>query len=179
MASFNTRVDRMTELLNDQDILIGLGDGGAHLDMLCDSGYPTYLLGTWVRERKALTLEEAVRRMTSDPADFFGIRDRGRLAPGLAADIAIFDPATVGSVGPPRAALRPARRREAHGDAPAGHRVHDRQRRSDSGEGRTSPAPRPERRRAPERGAWARDPPPLVPRATGAPGDGAPATCGR
>jgi len=101
MQSFNTRVDRMTELLNDPSILIGLGDGGAHLDMLCDSGYPTYVLGTWVRERKALTLEEAVRRMTSDPADFFGIRDRGRLRPGLAADIAIFDPATVGSVGRP------------------------------------------------------------------------------
>jgi N-acyl-D-amino-acid deacylase len=101
MTSFNTRVDRMTELLNDPSVLIGLGDGGAHLDMLCDSGYPTYVLGTWVRERKALTLEEAVRRMTSDPADFFGIKDRGRLRPGLAADIAIFDPATVASVGRP------------------------------------------------------------------------------
>ena len=51
MTSFNTRVDRMTELLNNPAILIGLGDGGAHVDMLCDSGYPTYLLGTWVRER--------------------------------------------------------------------------------------------------------------------------------
>jgi N-acyl-D-amino-acid deacylase len=97
MTSFNTRVDRMTEILNNPAILIGLGDGGAHVDMLCDSGYPTYLLGTWVRERGALTLEEGVRRLTSDPADFYGIRDRGRLKPGLAADIAIFDPATVGS----------------------------------------------------------------------------------
>jgi N-acyl-D-aspartate/D-glutamate deacylase len=82
-------------------MLLGLGDGGAHLDMLCDSGYPTYVLGTWVRERKVLTLEHAVQRMTSDPADFFGIRDRGRLREGLAADLAIFDPATVGSVGRP------------------------------------------------------------------------------
>jgi N-acyl-D-aspartate/D-glutamate deacylase len=97
MTSFNTRVDRMTELLNNPSILIGLGDGGAHVDMLCDAGYPTYLLGTWVRERGALTLEEAVRRLTSDPADLFGIRDRGRLLAGLAADVAIFDPATVGS----------------------------------------------------------------------------------
>ena len=97
MQSFNTRVDRMTEILNDPSILIGLGDGGAHLDMLCDSAYPTYVLGTWVRERKALPLVEAVRRMTSDPADFFGIRDRGRLKAGLAADLAIFDLATVGS----------------------------------------------------------------------------------
>ena len=97
MASFNTRVDRMTELLNDPNILIGLGDGGAHVDMLCDSGYPTYLLGTWVREREVLSLEEAIRRLTSDPADLFGITDRGRLYPGLAADIVVFDPSTVGS----------------------------------------------------------------------------------
>ena len=97
MASFNTRVDRMAEILNDKRVLVALGDGGAHVDMLCDAGYPTYLLGTWVRERQALTLEEGVRRLTSDPADVFGIRDRGRLAPGLAADLVIFDAARVGS----------------------------------------------------------------------------------
>jgi N-acyl-D-amino-acid deacylase len=101
VQSWNTRVDRMTEMLNDRSILLGLGDGGAHLDMLCDSGYPTYVLGTWVRERKALTLEEAVRRMTSDPADFYGIKDRGRIAPGMAADLVLFDPATVGSAERP------------------------------------------------------------------------------
>ena len=111
MASYNTRVDRMAEILNDPAVLIGLGDGGAHVDMLCDSGYPTYVLGTWVRERKVLTLEHAIQRMTADPADFFGIRDRGRLAPGLAADIAIFDPATVGS------AARPERRYDLPGGA--------------------------------------------------------------
>jgi len=104
IKSFNTRVDRMTELLNDPSILIGLGDGGAHVDMLCDSGYPTYLLGTWVRDRQAITLEEGVRRLTSDPADFFGIRDRGRIRSGLGADITIFDPNSVGS--PERAERR-------------------------------------------------------------------------
>jgi N-acyl-D-amino-acid deacylase len=97
MQSFNTREDRMAEILNNRDMLLGLGDGGAHLDMLCDSSYPTYVLGTWVREKKVLTLEEAVRRMTSDPADFFGIKDRGRIKPGLAADLVLFDPATIGS----------------------------------------------------------------------------------
>jgi N-acyl-D-amino-acid deacylase len=111
MTSFNNRVDRMAEILNNPAMLLGLGDGGAHLDMLCDSGYPSYMLGTWVREKKVLTLEEAVRRMTSDPADFFGIRDRGRLKPGLAADLAIFDPATVGSLG------RPERRYDLPGGA--------------------------------------------------------------
>jgi len=101
MKSFNNRVDRMAEMLNDKSILLGLGDGGAHLDMLCDSGYPTYVLGTWVRERKVLTLEEAIRRMTSDPADLFGIRDRGRIKPGLAADLVIFSAEEVASGGRP------------------------------------------------------------------------------
>ena len=97
--------------------------------MLCDCGYPTYLLGTWVREQQALTLEEAVRRLTADPADFFGIRDRGRLQAGLAADIAIFDPATVGS------ANRGERRYDLPGGAKRmvmpsrGVQLHDRQRR--------------------------------------------------
>jgi len=101
MQSFNSRADRMAEILNDPSVLLGLGDGGAHLDMLCDSGYPTYVLGTWVREKKVLTLEEAVRRMTSDPADFFGIRDRGRIKAGLAADIAIFSEKEIASGGRP------------------------------------------------------------------------------
>jgi N-acyl-D-aspartate/D-glutamate deacylase len=101
MQSFNTRADRMAEILRNKDMLLGLGDGGAHLDMLCDSGYPTYVLGTWVRERKVLSLEEGVRRMTSDPADFFGIRDRGRLQPGLAADVVIFSEKDIASGGRP------------------------------------------------------------------------------
>src|SRR3989440_3471968 len=101
VQSWNTRADRMAELLNDRSVLLGLGDGGAHLCMLCDSGYPTYVLGTWVRERKVLSLEEAVRRMTSDPADFFGIKDRGRLKPGLAADVVIFSEKEIGSGGRP------------------------------------------------------------------------------
>ena len=97
MASWNTREDRMRELLNNKSILMALGDGGAHVDMLCDAGYPTYLLGTWVREKEALTLEEGVRKLTSDPADLFGLKDRGRLAKGVPADVAIFDPAAIGS----------------------------------------------------------------------------------
>jgi N-acyl-D-amino-acid deacylase len=97
LSTFNHRVDRMKEILANPDFLLGLGDGGAHVDMLCDSGYPTYLLGTWVREHQALTLEQGVRRLTADPADFYGIKDRGRLKVGLAGDITIFDPSTVGS----------------------------------------------------------------------------------
>jgi N-acyl-D-amino-acid deacylase len=97
LAQFNTNLPRVAENLNDPNVLIALGDGGAHVDMLCDAGYPTYLLGTWVRERQIMSLEQAVARLTAQPADLFGITGRGRLAVGNAADIAIFDPDTIGS----------------------------------------------------------------------------------
>ena len=92
--------------------MIGLSDGGAHVDMLCDAGYCTYLLGKWVRERQAVTLEFAIKRITSEPADFFGVKDRGRLLPGMAADITILDYNTVDS----------AKRAEMRKDLPGGGR---------------------------------------------------------
>jgi N-acyl-D-aspartate/D-glutamate deacylase len=67
------------------------------VSILCNAGYTTEMLGDLVRERGLLSLELAVKRLTSEPADFFGLSDRGRLKPGLAADLAIFDPSTVGS----------------------------------------------------------------------------------
>jgi N-acyl-D-amino-acid deacylase len=85
----------VTKLINNPDLMLGLADGGAHVVQLCDAGYPTYVLGRWVRERKAIPLEYAVKKLTSQPADVFGLGDRGRLAPGKAADIAVFDLATV------------------------------------------------------------------------------------
>jgi N-acyl-D-amino-acid deacylase len=85
------------ELLGDPRTLLGVSDGGAHVDMLCDAGYPTNLLGEWVRDKGLLSLEHAVKRMTSEPADFFGIKRRGRIAAGNAADLVIFDPATINS----------------------------------------------------------------------------------
>jgi len=97
LAQFNVDLKRVTENLVDPRVLIALGDGGAHVDMLCDAGYPTYLLGTWVRERQIMSLEQAVTRLTAQPADLFGIKGRGRLAAGNAADIAIFDPENIGS----------------------------------------------------------------------------------
>ena len=94
----NTNRERIPELLRDSArTLVGLSDGGAHVDMFCEAGYTTYMLGYWVRERKALTLEHAIKRMTSEPADFFGIKDRGRLQKGLAADVVVFDPARINS----------------------------------------------------------------------------------
>ncbi len=94
---FNGNADRLGELVADPRVLIGLSDGGAHVDMLCDAGYPTFLLGTWVRERQVITLERAVQRITSEPARLFGLTDRGVLAPGRAADLAIFDADRIGS----------------------------------------------------------------------------------
>jgi len=108
--AFNINAERVGKLINDPRTLIGLSDGGAHVNMLCDAGYCTFLLGTWVRERGAITLEYAVKRITSEPADFFGIKDRGRLVAGAAADITIFDYNTVGS----------AQRGEMRADLPGG-----------------------------------------------------------
>lgn len=93
----NTDPAALAEVLRDSRTMIGLSDAGAHLDMLCESGYTTYLLGHWVREERALTLERAIQRITSEPADFFGFKDRGRLQAGAAADIVIFDEDTVNS----------------------------------------------------------------------------------
>jgi len=104
------RFDVPEDLLADSRTMIGLSDGGAHVDMLCDAGYCTELLGSAVREKQLMSLELAVKRLTSEPADFFGIRNRGRLAVGQAADIAIFDFNTVGS-----RAERPEVRRDLPG----------------------------------------------------------------
>jgi N-acyl-D-amino-acid deacylase len=97
MPLLDINEERVAKKFSDPRTMIGISDGGAHVDMLCNAGYPTYLLGTFVRERQALGLEHAVRRITSEPAAFFGMSDRGRLAPGMAADITIFDFDTIGS----------------------------------------------------------------------------------
>jgi N-acyl-D-amino-acid deacylase len=97
VALLNNNRKRVGKLVGDPRTLIAQSDGGAHVDQICDAGYCTYLLGTWVREEGVISLEQAVKRLTSEPADVFGIKGRGRIAQGLAADLAIFDPATVGS----------------------------------------------------------------------------------
>ena len=97
MALFNADENRVAELITHPNTMIGLSDGGAHVDMLCDAGYCTYLLGTWVREKQLMPIERAVHRITAEPAQFFGVPNRGVLAQGMAADIAIFDANTIGS----------------------------------------------------------------------------------
>ena len=89
--------DEVEEILLDPNVVLGLGDGGAHMSQLCDACYSTHLLGRWVRDRKALSLERAVHMLTARNAQVFGIRDRGLLAVGRPADVVVFDPRTVGA----------------------------------------------------------------------------------
>ena len=87
----------MAEVLADPFVLPGLSDGGAHVTRRCDSHFSTFLLSFWVREQQALSLEEAVRKLTFMGASAFGLHDRGLIRPGLAGDLTVFDPDTVGA----------------------------------------------------------------------------------
>jgi N-acyl-D-aspartate/D-glutamate deacylase len=98
---FNTDEDEVKKLLRHPHAAVALSDAGAHLSFLCDAGFGLHLFGHWARERGDLTLEEAVKRVTSDVAAAYRIRDRGRLVPGAWADLLLFDPATVAR-GPKR-----------------------------------------------------------------------------
>jgi N-acyl-D-aspartate/D-glutamate deacylase len=82
-------------LLQEDQCTLGLSDAGAHVGQLCDAPLPTDLLARWVREKGVLTLEQAVHKLTQVQADLFGFRDRGVIAEGKAADVVVFDPATV------------------------------------------------------------------------------------
>jgi N-acyl-D-amino-acid deacylase len=82
------------EMLTDSATLLGLSDGGAHCASIVDAGMPSFMLAHWGRDRRRgprLPLELLVKRQTSETADFFGLGDRGRLAPGLRADINLID----------------------------------------------------------------------------------------
>jgi N-acyl-D-aspartate/D-glutamate deacylase len=94
-STFNFDPAGIERLIADDRCLIGLSDGGAHVDFICDVGYATALLDLWVRRRGVLSLEKAVHKLTQVPATVFGIPDRGVLAEGKVADLVLFDPATV------------------------------------------------------------------------------------
>jgi N-acyl-D-amino-acid deacylase len=92
---FNTDENEVRKLLRHPNAAVALSDAGAHLSFLCDAGFGLHLFGHWVRERGDLTLEDAVKRVTSDVASAYRIPERGRLAPGAWADLILFDPQTV------------------------------------------------------------------------------------
>jgi N-acyl-D-aspartate/D-glutamate deacylase len=86
-------LDTVAELIRRDDVVLGLGDGGAHYGMICDASFPTYMLAHWARDRASgrLTVAEAVRELTSVPARVAGLADRGRIAEGYKADLNVID----------------------------------------------------------------------------------------
>ncbi|OBB68155.1 amidohydrolase family protein [Mycobacterium sp. 852014-50255_SCH5639931] len=90
-------LDTVGELLHRDDVVLGLGDGGAHYGMICDASYSTYFLAHWARDRKTgrFTVPEAVRELTSVPARIAGLADRGRVAVGYKADLNVIDHAAL------------------------------------------------------------------------------------
>ena len=94
LANFrDASLDTVSELVRREDVVLGLGDGGAHYGMICDASFPTYMLTHWVRDRVSgrLTVAEAVRELTSVPARVAGLADRGRIAVGYKADLNVID----------------------------------------------------------------------------------------
>ena len=103
-------IGRMAPFIADPRVIIALSDGGAHVDQHCDAGYPTYLLGTWSRKKQVIGWKRPSNGLPSEPAALLGIKDRGLLAAGLAADITVFDYNTIDS----------AERQEMRRDLPGG-----------------------------------------------------------
>lgn len=87
--------DRIGPMLKHPLMHIGASDGGAHLASFATYGDTGYLFSEFVRKSGAMTLEEAVKKITADTADIWGLKERGRLKPGYAADIVVFDPDTI------------------------------------------------------------------------------------
>ena len=88
------------KIINYPHSLVSLSDGGAHVQYICDSGYPSYLLSHWVRENKAMSLEKAIKLLAAHPAATLGLRDCGLIRPGMAADLVIFDPDSIRPLEP-------------------------------------------------------------------------------
>ncbi|MCP5395310.1 MAG: amidohydrolase family protein [Sphingomonadaceae bacterium] len=87
------RLDALRAMMDRDDVVLGLGDGGAHYAAICDASYPTFLLTYWVRDREhgRVPLGQAVRALSARPAETVGLYDRGRIAPGYKADLNVID----------------------------------------------------------------------------------------
>ena len=94
-AAANQDQDLVLQLMQHPYAIPTFSDSGAHVTQIMDSSIQTHLLGHWVRDKEAFTLEDAVRRITQMPANAWGFDDRGVLAEGMAADVNVFDPLTV------------------------------------------------------------------------------------
>jgi N-acyl-D-aspartate/D-glutamate deacylase len=98
LGEINMDTEAVAQILGSPYAVVGLSDGGAHVQFHSNVSNPTRLLGYWVREKKIMSLEHAVRRLTFDSATAFGIYDRGLVQPGMVADLVVFDPDTVAPV---------------------------------------------------------------------------------
>jgi N-acyl-D-aspartate/D-glutamate deacylase len=105
----NEDQDHVLEMMKHPRSVVTFSDSGAHVSQIMDSSLQTHVFSYWVRERQALTLEQAVRMVSFEPATSWGFHDRGLLREGLAADVTVFDPDRIG-----------ARMPEVHRDLPAG-----------------------------------------------------------
>ena len=90
---YEGKLDELYTLMNDPNIVVGLGDGGAHYSSICDASYPTFMLTYWARDRKGprLTLPQVVRALSGATAETVQLFDRGKLAPGYKADVNVID----------------------------------------------------------------------------------------
>lgn len=108
---FNEDQDHVLEMMRHPRSVVTFSDSGAHVSQIMDSSLQTHVLSHWVREKQALTLEEAIRMLTLEPGTAWGFHDRGLLRVGLAADVIVFDPDTIEALMP-----------EVRNDLPAGAR---------------------------------------------------------
>jgi N-acyl-D-aspartate/D-glutamate deacylase len=97
---FNLNIDALRDLLESPHMFPILGDAGAHVSQIMDAGWASFVLSHWVREQGLFSVGEAIRRMTSGPARIIGLKDRGVLAPGMRADVNVFDPDQVAECQP-------------------------------------------------------------------------------
>ena len=99
-------------MLDHPQVVIGLGDSGAHCGQIMDSSLPTYFLKYWVKEREHFALEQAIHMLTAEPAQLFGIHDRGVLRAGAYADVNVIDYDNL-RLPPPDFCVRFSRRKRA------------------------------------------------------------------
>ena len=100
LRMFNADMTALSHLIGSEHCLPSLGDAGAHVSQIMDAGWASFVLSHWVRDQGLYTMGEGIRRLTAAPARVIGLRDRGVLAPGMRADVNVFDAARVGETQP-------------------------------------------------------------------------------
>ena len=100
LRMFNQSLKELGDLFRSDHIFPSLGDAGAHVSQIMDAGWPSFVLSHWIRDTGLYTMGEGIRRLTSGPARVLGLKDRGTLAPGMRADINVFDPSEVAELQP-------------------------------------------------------------------------------